>query len=310
MALNNNEIRKKELEVYNLYLQKTGLSPATIKKLELSPEDVAKIITKMTSADSTLRLFTNAKKETRDNYLKQSVTIREQGFIMVALTMLDAVQAWDIANKYAKGIRETNDHKKIAYTLLADREKTNKGKLKYLTEASKCLEEALKATEGESISILKVHQASLNYDLALLHDTKSKEKKLKTALKMVDEALKTLPGSQAHRAWPLPIKAKILIELKLYDKALKVLQEAESCIYYGYEEEQNKNKQADMVLSVWTTGIALQMALLHIKTNKNTTARIYLSAVINCPDAAGVLANRKLQAKNLLKKLEEPSKEN
>jgi hypothetical protein len=133
---------------------------------------------------------------------------------------------------------------------------------------------------------------------------KEKINHLENTLKIIMSRTKELVHGEETKAWPKGIKAKILIDLEEYEKALDVLSDAQKDVFKGYEDEIKNDDQAAIKLRVWNSGLMLAYATLFAKTNKPILAEVYASAVIQTPDPEGILKLRKKQAKKILAEIQ------
>lgn len=294
------------------------------QKYGVSPQRVRYVVNDYKNRNLGIGLDIKSSKEEREAYKNKAVEVRESGHADIALGMFDDVIKWDEEHLNMRGKIDVLGHKKICLTHLADNsDETEKNT--YLEDATQCLVEAIDLIEktldipAGNIGIQKVHLASLLYDKAMVEKT-SRSKKysmLKDGLEKIEEALQILPGSKAHKAWPMLTKARILYALEKVDDALKALREGQQYLFEGYEEElgnaQNRTKkerdkslsnlgndQAQLKLRVWNSGLMLGFAEIYFKEGKFILAEVYASAVYNTPDPDGTLKLRKSQAKKIL----------
>ncbi len=244
-------------------------------------------------------------KDQRETAKNQAVVLREQGKLEEALAQFNAIIAWDIENANPRGQMDVLGHKKITLTLLADSCEDGDKKTLYINQASECIEEAIRLGKENDLpkgplATQYVHKASLHLKYAGVYSPKEKTMQLKYALEAVDKGLEDLPGSKAHRAWALSIKANILHEQKRTDEALDVLLEAQRCLYEGYDAEMEAQDQGAIKLRVWSSGISLALGKVFADTGKPILAEIYLAAVLQTPDPEGILKARKSEAQKLL----------
>lgn len=241
----------------------------------------------------------------REEAKNKAVVLREQGNLEEALTILNNVISWDQENANPRGQMDALGHKKITLTLLADNTQDIKKRRTYIDEATKCIEQAIKLGKENdlpkgTIAIQYVHKASLHLKYAHLYESFEKTTQLKYALEAIDAGLENLPGSKAHRAWALTIKANILHEQKRFDEALEVLFDAQRCLYEGYAAEMKAQDQGTIKLRTWSSGIFLTLGKVYLDTGKPILAEICFSSVLKTPDPEGILKARKDEARKLL----------
>lgn len=253
-------------------------------------------------------LSRSAKKEEREQYKNSAVEVRESGKLEQARNMFVEIIDWDKANGNPRGHMDVLGHLKIVLTRLAEAEPKTEIKLGFYHKALDASIQALEIAEENSDipdgakAIQKIHAASLILDLCQFQET-GKEEKLNEALKMINEAILILPGSEAHKAWPSNTKAKILFELGKDEEAVEVLTQAQTFLYKGYEDEVKNDDQAEIKLSVWLAGIQLTHANICAKTGKVILAKQYATAVLNTEDTKNILVERKKEAQLILDSL-------
>lgn len=264
----------------------------------------------MTNKDKTngqKDLSLTATKEQREEFKNTAVLVRESGKYMDSISLFDQVLAWDSKHENYKGYIDALGHKKIALTLLADTSGKDEA-LTFLSTAASCVSEAIDLgktkgvmTEGQ-VSIQLVHQASLLVRQADLANPDEKENSCLKALESLDLALKALPGSLAHRAWPLGIKAKALCSLGRIEEAFRVLLDAKLALFNGYSEELT-TEQGSIKLDIWSTGLDLVFAEVYTKAGQKDFATYLLNSVISSDKSKVHLNTRREQAHRQLKKL-------
>jgi len=297
-------------QIYDEYLTTDASFNALAKKYDLTPQRVSAIVNELKSKGIGAKLSTEESKEQRDAYKDQAVEMREKGSLDLSIKMFDEILAWDSAHKNNRGLTDILGHKKIALTLLADKTNTPEDKKKYLAEAVKCIEQGISVAETMTdfapgnLAVQKVHMGSLLLQLSETQSAKEMVESLKHARRLLNDALKDLAGSKAHKAWPLAILSQVHIGLGAYDEALQCLIDAQKSLYAGYDEEMKYADQGRMKLRVWNTGIELGLARLYKETNKNILAEVHAQAVLETPDPEKILVARKKQAAQILKELE------
>lgn len=251
-------------------------------------------------------------KENRNKLESEAELVRESGKLKEAEKMFLELIEWDKKNNNTETVHGVDiyGHLSITYKLLGDQAEKSSDKISYYEKSVLVLNSALKrapklgAKKGRDFSaILNVHLASRNNVLAQAQKDKAKAKaSLKKALKALDLAIKDLPGSQAHKAWPQNIKANILYALGKEKEALRILNDAEINLYEGYADELEDINGATK-LKVWLSGILLTKALIYTDKKMPHLALQYAQAVINIEDPTGVLGVRKSEAKRILEKI-------
>lgn len=249
-------------------------------------------------------------KEEREEQKNQAVEVRESGNLEEAKGLFEKVVAWDEGNGNFRGQVDTLGHLRIVYTKMAEEERDPQSKKSLREQARNCVEKAIKIIETHPEipqgpkSTLQVHLASTIFGTAKeIADAGSKVAQLEKALQTVIDAMETLPGSQAHKAWPANLKARILYELGKKDEAWDILMSAEKWIYEGYDAEIANGDQAEIKLNVWISGLMLTKAEICQREGKSVLARHYAEYVINMNDPQNSLGQRKKDAKAILEKL-------
>lgn len=284
-------------KIYEEYVSSDISFNKLAKKYNISPQRVRFIVNDLKNKGLEFNLSTTDSKEKREEQKNLAITLRESGKYQLALEKFDEVLAWDKAHENSKGLKDVLGHKKILFTLLADASSENSDKKAYLDKAEECLKEASKLFPEDKI--LYVHLASLSLNNASLFP-KDKKKYAEEALISLEKALENFPGSKAHRAWPLSIKARALHVLDRDSEALSVLAQAEQALFEGYDEEMKNQDQGRIKISVWLSGIYLVYAHIAHKQQKSILAEMYANSIISMPDPLNVLHNRKKEAKELL----------
>lgn len=267
----------------------------------------------MVAAQTNNQILTTASpKQTREEYKNLAVETREQGKLEKALNMFEQILEWDKENKNITGQMDTLGHTRITYTRLADEIQTeNPKKAKELRyKALESVNSAIKLGKNKQklkgeCAIQKVHFASASSDLIQYLTSKTeKQKVLKKAYTTIKQAMKELPGSRAHQAWPSNAKAKIEYALGMTSKAIGTLTEAEKLLFDGYQEEFKRDDQAQLKFAVWLSGLHLTYAMIAAKENRPMLARHYATSVIMTLDPKGVLGERKKEAQRILDSIE------
>lgn len=295
--------------IYDEYVSTKTSFSLLAKKYGLTSQRISFIINDLKSKGLEKKLELTDTKETREGYKDLAVEMREKGSLELSLKMFDELIEWDTKHKNFKGLMDVFGHKKIALGLLSDKTDNKALQTKYLTEAIECIEKALAVSKENpnipagSTAVQHVHKASLLAKISENSTGKEKHRKLTEALKLIDSALPGFPGSPAHLAWPLGIKAVLLHLLGKDVEAISVLGEAEKALFVGYEQELKNEVQGKLHLRVWNTGILLRYAIIYADAKKPILAEAYASAVINTPDPEKILVVRKREARRLLKSI-------
>jgi hypothetical protein len=231
-------------------------------------------------------------KENREQLKNNAVELREQGSLDESISLFKEIITWDLENENFKGAVDVYGHLKISYLLKYD----ETSDLEFFKLAKNSNLDAIELAKEHNLnpSISQIHYCSM-----ILKSEASTETDYLEALDLIDSSISTLKGSLASQAWPLNIKAKLLISLKKYDEALSVLCFAQEQLSKGYLEEKNKDDQFELKLNIWSSGILLSIAKIHIETNKPILARLYLNCIMNMEDVDYLVA-RKKEASELL----------
>lgn len=245
--------------------------------------------------------------EERERAKNHAVEVRESGDMAGSEELLKQVVDWDEANQNYRGQVDALGHLRIVYTKLAEEQSDFQVKQDFRTKARECVDRALVILDAhpeiprDSRSTLQVHLASTIFDSAKDEvDTAAKTSKLTEALEVINQAMETLPGSLAHKAWPANPKAQISYELGQKDDAWEVLTQAEKWLYDGYEAEVSGGDQAELKLNVWLSGLMLTKAEICRREGKPILARHYAEYVVNMTDPHQALGQRKKDATKIL----------
>jgi len=245
--------------------------------------------------------------EEREQAKNHAVEVRESGDLVGAEEALKQVIDWDQTNQNHRGQVDALGHLRIVYTKLAEEQMELQGKQAYRARARECVDQALGILDAHPEipqgprSTLQVHLASTIFDSAKDEvDPTAKISKLTDALEIVSQAMETLPGSLAHKAWPANLKAQILYELERKNEAWEVLMQAEKSMYDGYEAEISGGDQGELKLNVWLSGLMLTKAEICRREGKTILARHYAEYIVNMTDPHQALGQRKKDAQKIL----------
>ncbi len=295
-------------QIYEEYVKSKTSYNQLAKKYGVSPQRVSYLISDYRKKNLHKGLSITASKEDREARKNSAVELREKGKPSIAVEIFEEVIAWDEANNNLRGKMDVLGHKKIALVLQADKAPDDKRKKELLTEAVACIAEAIEI--GDSIdvpsgakAIQQVHLASMIFNQSMYLSQAQMSAELRKGVEIITKAIENLPGSEAHKAWALAIKAKLLHRLGQDDKALQTLFEAQAKLYEGYDAEMKGADQAELKLRVWSSGVQLGFAGIYVDQKKLLLAEIHASAVLNTLDPQGVLKARKKEAKDLLKQI-------
>jgi len=303
-------LAERNKKIYDDYSQKGGSYNTLSKKYDVTPQRIQKVIVDVKNKDLAGFLTNEAPKDDREKFKNKAVEMREAGKLSLAIDMFNKVAEWDKANNNLRGHIDVLGHLKISYKLLSERAKSENKKLSYLRKAAEVTKSALDLSESSNEinegtkAIQKVHFAQILIDTARASSASEKVLILKQALRVINEALNALPGSVAHKAWALNAKAQIQFFAGNIKEAVTTLNYAETCLFDGYEDEMKHGDQAELKLNVWLSGIHLTRAVIYKETGKYILAKHYANSVLAIKDPTKQLANRKNQAKEMLKALE------
>ncbi|HSX39697.1 MAG TPA: hypothetical protein VLI92_03890 [Candidatus Saccharimonadales bacterium] len=247
--------------------------------------------------------------ENRETLKNQAIEKRESGNLQEALELFKSVEQLDISDGNVRGQLDILGHIRITYSRLAEEETDLHKRKEYRKMAMNVVDEAITVGEQNAdisqgaLVIQKVHLASSLLDYSKELANHEKQVVLETALKNVEEAVRDLPGSKAHKSWPCNTEAQILLELGQYDKAFKTAQQGETWLFEGYDEEVRADDQAEMKLNVWLSGLHLTMGRICAAQNKKFLARQYAVSVLAIEDHKNTLHARKHDAQKLLDSL-------
>ena len=245
----------------------------------------------------------------KEELKNKAVEEREAGNLKKALGLFEEVLKAHKEEKNLKGLIDVLGQIRITYTKLAEEESAPLEKAHLQKEAHRCALEAVEMAETGGrqllgqLQISKVHLASTILTHSKTMEIEEKTKELENALLTLNEAIANLPGSKAHKAWPLNIKAKVLYDLDREEEAFSILLEAEKALYDGYDDEIKNADQAELKLNIWLAGIHLTRANICALEGKHVLAKHYASAILAIDDPKNTLGERKKEAKAILAQL-------
>lgn len=249
-------------------------------------------------------------KEQRDEVLKQAELTREQGNLEEALTTLGKVKDWDEQNQPQNPKRcAVHGHIRITYSRMALYEQSPENKKEFLRLGKEVAVEGLNLlndfpNETGLLAIMQIHVASASSELSDLSEGQEKTTELQQALETVEKAIQNLPGSQAHKAWPLRLKTEILRKMQNFEQATKTCFYGLELIFAGYQEElANDLQSGELKLRVWMCGLQLQLALIAKDQNMPILAKHYATTVLATTDDSGALTERKKEAQQIVDSL-------
>ena len=319
MKIRSDYKTSRNLVIYEEYISSDVSYNKLAKKHNLSPQRVRSIINgiKEKGLEKGLDSIKSSKTD-REQYKNLAVEQREKGNLEIALKMFEDIVEWDEKHKNYRGQDDVYGHIRLVYKAFAYRSKTKKEKLHYLKLFDEFLDNSMKLGKegklpGGALVMHKVHKATSNLALSLI-DKKNKEQLLKDALQEINAAIVALPGSHAGKAWPLKIKAKILINLERYDQAYDAIAAGFKYLYDYYDEHMhwdkyrlNKgenligNDQAAMKIQSWQLGLNFVLGDLYIHTKKPVLAKGCLEAVAETYNPDGYFTTHINDAKEILK---------
>lgn len=251
------------------------------------------------------------KPEDRKSFISEAVSTRERGDLNTALDMFLKVVAWDETNSKTntKEGADVFGHLRITYSRLGMHEQDSQKKDEYYSLAVESAKTALKIVNTlpeVNAAIYQIHLASALSEQADNSALSSKQKTevYEKALQNINDAIAVLPGSPAHKAWPMNTKAKLLNKLNRRDEALATIALGEILIAEGYEQEM-QNEDGELKLMVWLTGLILTKAQVYADLQKTELAVFYASCILELPDPQNYLGERKKEAKALLTSITE-----
>lgn len=262
-----------------------------------------------------------AKKIERNQYLNDAIEARERANLTTALEMFDWVVIWDreqISREYTDeraltSLMHTLGHRRITLTHLGNDATSEEEKKTYYQRAYNDAQESYDLVDNGhvqipagDIAIAGVHLANAILSLTEYLDEPKRTNELKKALNIIDNAIDEISGSEAHKAWPIHTKCKILIKLRRHRAAYKTAAEGLQHIWNGYDIETKNGTDKDGLhkIYVWQTGLYLSMADVCIASNYPLLAKVHLLAVIAMEDLDDNLGERIKEARTRLAKLE------
>ena len=258
-------------QIYNEYVSSDTSFNRLARKYNISPQRVQFIVNDLKKKGLGIKLTLSSLKKDREEYKNAAIELREAGKLEISLEMFSKVIDWDEKNHNIRGLVDVMGHKRIAFSLMADAEVDNKKKLELLKQAEEASRKAIESAEKKgikdlagSIAIQKVHLVGTIIKRVSLIGADKCTRDLLEALKLVEDALKDLPGSKSHKSWALLGKTKILHLLGRKEESLDTLSEAQKNLLLGYDEEMRNKDQGRMKMRVWATGILLAASLTRV----------------------------------------------
>ncbi len=243
--------------------------------------------------------------------INEAVNLREQGQLEEALTRFEELRkAFEATNSF-RDLVTVLGNLRITHTLLSDVASDTNSRLAHLEQASACIDDALAIMTEHSEEvpqgnrpIFLVHSASIKSRRGNLHiSSDERVSLLESALADLDLALQDFPGSRAHRAWPLALKARILCDLEDYESALQVISRGKADLASGRAEELQANG-GERNLLIWESGLMLIEARVLYEQGNAEEALALLQGVLEMTpplDYPDTLAVRKEEARRLIK---------
>lgn len=300
--------------IYNDYLSGKYSYSQLSSKYKITSQRTQSIVKDFQARGFGKTLKENAPLNEREDFKNEAVKIRENGNLIIAENMFKQVINWDLNNRNPKGAIDVYGHLRIVYSRIGRGKRTNKEKLVFYKKAEKSLVEAISLSNRfpetidlGRIAILNTHLAGSALEQITLLNDNTKKEKLEKALKLINLAIKNLPGSQAHLSWPKKIKGEILYNLGKREESIKILLEAEKDLFLGYKQEIQDKQEKEFVIGVWLSGIHLALANIALDMERYVIAKHYATSVINTEDKTGILNERKKDAKRILDSLKESS---
>jgi len=245
-------------------------------------------------------------KNEREQKKNEAISMREAGDLENALNLFEEIEKWDEKNGNPTGQIDVLGHIRITYDRLGDQADKLEEKKKMYEKEREALEKALDIVEDSDVgrkAILQVHLASSKFSLAVLKEDLEKKNDLLDALEIINKAIENLPGTIAHKAWPLNIQAKILFELDREEEGFEAVTLGEKCIFQGYNDQIEASDNAELEIKVWLSGLYLTLAKYFSSKKENILAELYAGVVSKMPDPNNLLGERKKEAERILEKL-------
>jgi len=246
-------------------------------------------------------------KQVRDQLLKEAEVKREKGQLQEALEDFNNIAMWDETQEPTNPKASlVYGHLRITYARLALHETNTSVKSEYLRNAEEAAAKGLRLLEGHPTenglkAIMQIHLAGAKCDLAGALENNDPGVMLQEALEQVENAILVLPGSQAHKAWPIRLKVEILRKLGRYEEALKEALNAIELIHKGYQDEVKADSSAaELKIPVWLSGLYIQLAKLAHEQDAPLLAKFYANTVLSMEDVTGTLTERKKEAQEVL----------
>jgi len=252
---------------------------------------------------------------TNKELVNQAVDLRERGALEDALKAFQTLKEKFEAEKAYKDLVTVLGGLKITYQHLAERIDINdsdhdKKVIDFISKASSAMNKAMFFTmihpnevpQGNR-EIMLIHNASIKVALSkYIKDNTEKKIKLLSALQDTNDAILKLAGSEAHKAWPMSLKARILFLLGETEDAIEAVEQGYIFIKEGYSDELKANQGARN-LAIWETGLKIIEARILNKLNRTDEAIALLKGVLIMSDpesAPNALELRREEATKLI----------
>lgn len=306
----------KNQEIYKEYINSDTNYEKLARKHNLSTEEVKEII-KYYKTEDLERLIVTDIHHKREKYKNLAVELGLQGNFDKSITMLNDVLNWDRDNKNARGLFDATGHLLNVYR--SKYKVSDKSTRLDIISKKEDIFANLSTMNAEGLldkgqqSMLRVQEANM---LLLKADEVANENKrieiTRQAIDTLIDLLSNLPGSDAHKLWPLNKAIKAMIDIKDYSNAKKYLNIAHSYLIDGYKAEVGKssldkryvgNDQAIIKINYWMASLYANYAHLNYELENWHLAKIYAYMVLAIKTDENTLFSLHKQMNELLNEL-------
>ncbi len=308
-------------KMYDEYINSDTSYNKLGRKYGISPQRARFIITDLKKKGIGSALTTDSTADDRNKYRDLAIELREQGKLDLSLKMFEEVAAWDEKYKDYRGLDSTYGHIGIVYAKKTKHAKTKNEKLKYMKAGKEYLLKSIALAEDGKLLpgakvMIQVRLAAAKLLESEFQNKKESSQNLADALTIVEKAIVELPGSDAGKAWPMNIKAKILHKMGRSEEAFQTVLDAQKNIFTGYFDELNWSKyrkkkkenligndQALMKIRIWISNLYVTTAVICNDTHRYALADYFANSVLKLDDPDGTLAEVKKTAKAVKERL-------
>ncbi len=290
--------QKRNFKIFEEFINGSSYNKLA-KKYNISTQRAQAIVKDVINKITKAGLTDNATETDRNRLRSLAIYYITKREPLKAIPLLEQCANWDLThqtkdskpdNNY-RGLEEIYGNLATCYIILGDQTSTKKNKIKNYNIAEDYLNKGIKLhkdhddlPEGAKVTA-QAHLASLMARKAINLEPKDRDKILIEARDLINTVILTLPGSHAHKAWPMNIKAKTLLALGDYNEAFDTVLEAEKLLFEYYDEEINwatmegksviGNDQAEVKIKTWLQMLQETKKLITDASNKSAMCEVY-----------------------------------